>query len=280
VRRNWRRTKSPSSMIYPLISRPREQNDHVKTHQRWFTGDNHVRDLPGTRRAFRNPWRAQLCLQRSSYHRPSPHADELCRRRAQDRATVRGGHVLLLDPGDSASAPCGAGAPPVPRTTGALWKLCQDKPAACSAALSPRPVQAWVSGAGWRHETTDKSVWRAAKDRPAVRVLASQHGMILHHEPTPCVGIVGKNPNLPMAVPHPCLGRCAIVHCAARFAVRRFQRAVPNRQWIGALMRCGDPDGEGDADADKTPHVSRPRAITGRARRLPCAGSGIWGPAA
>jgi hypothetical protein len=32
----------------------------------------------------------------------------------------------------------------------------------------------------------------------AGRVLASQHGMILHREPTPCVGIVGKNPNLPM----------------------------------------------------------------------------------
>src|SRR6516164_9639139 len=82
-------------MTYPVILREREQNDH-EAHQCWFAGDNYLGLLLGARRTLRDPGRAQLLLHRTSYNRPSPDADELCRRRAQDRATMCSGRLLLL----------------------------------------------------------------------------------------------------------------------------------------------------------------------------------------
>src|SRR5262249_7707496 len=61
-----------------------------------FAGRNNMRHLLGNRRASRDSGRAQLRLHRRSYHRPSSDADELCRRRAQNRAPVCSRRLLLL----------------------------------------------------------------------------------------------------------------------------------------------------------------------------------------
>ena len=118
-------------------------------------------------------------------------------------------------------------------------------------------MAAHVSAAGRRDEATDKSIWRPAKDGPAVRVLAPQYGVIRHLEPAGIIGIVGKDQDLPMVLLDPRLGRRAIVHRAARFAVCCGERAIPNRQRINALMRRGAPGGDGDADTDgdQVPHM-------------------------
>src|SRR5215472_10058699 len=116
-----------------------------------------------------------------------------------------------------------------------------------------------VSAAGRRDEATDKSIWRAAEDGPSVRVLAPQYGVIRHPEPAGIIGIVGKDQDLPMALLDPRLGRRAIVHRAARFAVCRGERAIPSRQRISTLMRRGDPGGDSNADrdGDRMPHIPR-----------------------
>ena len=93
-----------------------------------------------------------------------------------------------------------------------------------------------------------ESIWRAANDGPAVWVLAPQYSVIRHQEPAGIIGIVGKDQDLPMALLDPRLGRPAIVHRTARFAVCSSERAIPNRQRVSALMRRGDPGGDGDAD--------------------------------
>ena len=120
-------------------------------------------------------------------------------------------------------------------------------------------MAAHVSAAGRRDEATDKSIWRAAKNGPPVRILAPQYGVIWHREPARIIGIVGKDQDLPMVLLDPRLGRRAIVHRAARFAVCRGERAIPTRQRISALMCRGDPGGEGDADrdGDRMPHIPR-----------------------
>ena len=60
----------------------------------------------------------------------------------------------------------------------------------CRDLAATRP--AGMSGAGRRHKAADKSVWRAAKDRPSIWIVATQHGAIRHREPAGIVGIVGE----------------------------------------------------------------------------------------
>ena len=112
-----------------------------------------------------------------------------------------------------------------------------------------------ASGVRWRHEAVNKSIRCPAKDRPPVRVLAPQHGVIGYREPARIVGIVGKDQDLPTALLQPRLGRRAVIHRAARFSIRIRQRAVPIRQWIAALMRRGDPGSQDDADANRVLHI-------------------------
>jgi hypothetical protein len=86
-------------MKYPPSSRAREQSEHAKAaHLCWSASDNRLCHLFGNRRAIGDFGRAQLCLHGRSYYRPSPYANELCRRRAQDRTTVCSGRLLLLGP--------------------------------------------------------------------------------------------------------------------------------------------------------------------------------------
>jgi len=94
-----------------------------------------------------------------------------------------------------------------------------------------------ASAAGRRDEATDKSIWRAANDWPAVRILAPQHGVIRHREPAGIVGIVGEDQDLPMALFHPRFGRYAVMYRAARLAIRSGERAIPDCQRIRSLMR-------------------------------------------
>jgi hypothetical protein len=112
-----------------------------------------------------------------------------------------------------------------------------------------------ASGARWRHEAMDKSIRCPAKDRPPVRVLAPQHGVIGYGEPARIVGIIGKDQDLPTALLQPRLRRRAVMHRAARFSVRSSERAVPSRQRIAALMRRGDPGSQDDADANGALHI-------------------------
>src|SRR6516225_5310676 len=93
VQRNWRRTRSPSSMIYPVFLRLKGESDHVKAHRCWSTGDHRLRYLLGTRRAIRDPGRAELRFHRTSCHRSPADPNERCRRSAQERAP----RLLLTD---------------------------------------------------------------------------------------------------------------------------------------------------------------------------------------
>src|SRR5271167_1763156 len=87
-------------MIYRLFSRQREQSDHAEAHRCWATGDHHLRNLLGTRRAIRGSRGPQLHFNRGGHYRPPANADELCRRRAKDRAPLCSRRLLLLGPGD------------------------------------------------------------------------------------------------------------------------------------------------------------------------------------
>src|SRR5215472_2111090 len=86
-------------MKYRLISRQKE-SDHAEAHLGWLTGDNRVRHFSGIWRAIRDPRRTQLRLHRRGHYRPPADADELCRRRAQDRTALCSGRLLLLGPGN------------------------------------------------------------------------------------------------------------------------------------------------------------------------------------
>src|SRR5262245_29491832 len=86
-------------MKYQAILQLREENDDDKAHRNWFTGDNYLLYLFGSRRTIGDPRRKQFRHQRRSRRRPPSDADELCRRRAEERSTMCCGR-LLLGPAD------------------------------------------------------------------------------------------------------------------------------------------------------------------------------------
>jgi len=106
---------------------------------------------------------------------------------------------------------------------------------------------------------------------PSIWILATQHDVIRHREPAGIIGIVGEDQDLPMALFHPRLVRHAVMHRAARLAIRSGGRAIPHCQRIRTLMRCGEPGRKHDADADRALHAPIARAAICRATRLPCA---------
>ena len=82
-------------MKYRRFSRQREQSDDVET-DRYWSGDNHLRHLLGARRAVQDPGRAEHRLNCRGYRRPPADADELCRRRSENRTTLCSRRLLLL----------------------------------------------------------------------------------------------------------------------------------------------------------------------------------------
>ena len=83
-------------MKYRRFSRQREQSNDVETHRCWFAGDNHLRHLLAAWRAVRDPGRAERRLNCRGYRWAPADADELCRRRAENRTTLCSRRLLLL----------------------------------------------------------------------------------------------------------------------------------------------------------------------------------------
>jgi hypothetical protein len=86
-------------MKYRRFARQREQSDDVETHRCWFAGDNHLRHWLGAWRAVRDPGRAERRLNCRGYRRAPADANELCRRRSENRTTLCSRRLLLLGPG-------------------------------------------------------------------------------------------------------------------------------------------------------------------------------------
>jgi hypothetical protein len=97
----------------------------------------------------------------------------------------------------------------IPAVVARLWQIMGQVPPCChsrsishtrrlrfsrSAGMDARRTASLArasSGPGRRHEAMDKSIWRPAKDRPPVRVLAPQHCAIRYRDPAGVAGIVG-----------------------------------------------------------------------------------------
>src|SRR5215510_11335292 len=115
-----------------------------------------------------------------------------------------------------------------------------------------------ASGVRWRQEAVNKSIRCPAKDRPPVRVLAPQHGVIGYREPARIVGIVGKDQDLPTALLQPRL-RPARNHASSSTIFRPQSSASgtnpPVDRCPHAPWRRGDPGSQDDADANGALHI-------------------------